>query len=39
VEPPPINEAILFNWGVLIGPHLPSHIPFKIIVQVFGRVV
>jgi hypothetical protein len=36
-KPPPSNEAILFYWGVLTGPHLPSHIPFKIIVQVFGR--
>jgi hypothetical protein len=36
VEPPPSNEAILFNWGVLTRPHLPSHIPFQIIVQVFG---
>jgi hypothetical protein len=36
-EPPPSNEAILFDWGVLIGPHLPSHIPFQIIVQVCGQ--
>jgi hypothetical protein len=34
---PPRIEAILFNWGVLIGPHLPSHIPFHITVQVGGR--
>jgi hypothetical protein len=37
VEPPPSNEAILFYWGALNGPRLPSHIPFKITVQVFGR--
>jgi hypothetical protein len=37
MEPPPSNEAILFNWGVLTGPHLPSHIPFHITVQVCGR--
>jgi hypothetical protein len=36
VKPPPSNEAILFNWGVLTGPHLPSHIPFDITVQVCG---
>jgi hypothetical protein len=30
VEPPPSNETILFNWGVLTGPRLPSHIPFQI---------
>jgi hypothetical protein len=24
VEPPPSNETILFNWGVLTGPRLPS---------------
>jgi hypothetical protein len=30
VEPPPSNEAILFYWGALIGPHLPSHIPSNI---------
>jgi hypothetical protein len=39
VEPPPSNEAILFYWGALTGPHLPSHIPFKITVQVCGRDV
>jgi hypothetical protein len=39
VEPPPSNEAILFNWGVLTGPCLPSHIPFKITIQVCGRDV
>jgi hypothetical protein len=27
-KPPPSNEAILFYWGVLARPHLPSHIPF-----------
>jgi hypothetical protein len=30
VEPPPSNEAIHFDWGVLTGPRLPSHIPFQI---------
>jgi hypothetical protein len=39
MEPPPSNETILFNWGVLTGPCLPSHIPFQIIVQVCGRDV
>jgi hypothetical protein len=24
VEPPPSNEAILFDWGALTGPRLPS---------------
>jgi hypothetical protein len=28
VEPPPSNATIHFDWGVLTGPHLPSHIPF-----------
>jgi hypothetical protein len=37
VEPPPSTEAILFDWGALTGPHLPSHIPFQIIVHVCGR--
>jgi hypothetical protein len=36
VEPPPSNEAILFDWGALTGPRLPSHIPFQITVQVHG---
>jgi hypothetical protein len=36
MEPPPNNEAILFNWGVLNGHHLLYHIPFKIIVQFCG---
>jgi hypothetical protein len=31
-KPPPSNEAILFDWGVLTRPHLPSHIPFQITV-------
>jgi hypothetical protein len=39
VEPPPSNEAIRFDWGVLTGPRLPSHIPFQITVQVCGRDV
>jgi hypothetical protein len=33
----PSNETILFDWGVLTGPHLPSHIPFKILVKVCGQ--
>jgi hypothetical protein len=36
VKTPPSNEAILFYWGVLTGPCLPSHIPFKITIQVCG---
>ena len=32
----PSNEAILFYWGVLIGPRIPSHIPFKITVKKIG---
>jgi hypothetical protein len=36
VEPRPSNEAICFDWGVLTGPHLPSHIPFHITMQVCG---
>jgi hypothetical protein len=39
VGPPPSNEAIHFDWGVLTGPCLPSHIPFQITVQVCGRYV
>jgi hypothetical protein len=35
--PPPSNEAILFYWGVLTRPCLPSHIHFKFTVQVCGR--
>ena len=36
METPPIYEAIHFDWGVLTGPPLPSHIPFQITVQVCG---
>jgi hypothetical protein len=39
MEPHPSNEAIRFDWGVLTGPRLPSHIPFQITVQVCGRDV
>jgi hypothetical protein len=39
MEPPPSTEAILFDWGALTRPHLPSHIPFQITVQVRGRDV
>jgi hypothetical protein len=39
VGPPPSNEAIHFDWGVLTGPHLPSYIPFQITVQVCGQHV
>jgi hypothetical protein len=38
-KPPPSNEAILFYWGMLTGPHLPSHIPFNITVHVCGQDV
>jgi hypothetical protein len=38
-KPPPSNEAILFNWDVLTRTRLPSHIPFKITIQVCGRDV
>jgi hypothetical protein len=37
MEPPPSNAVILFDWGALTGPHLPSNIPFNIIVQVCGQ--
>jgi hypothetical protein len=39
MEPPPSTEAILFDWGALTRPRLPSHIPFQITVQVHGRDV
>jgi hypothetical protein len=39
MEPPPSNEAIRFDWDVLIGPRLPSYVPFQITVQVCGRDV
>jgi hypothetical protein len=39
MEPPRSNETILFTWGVLNRPHLPSHIPFYITVQVCGQDV
>jgi hypothetical protein len=39
MESPPSTEAILFDWGALTGPRLPSHIPFQITVQVRGRDV
>jgi hypothetical protein len=39
MKPPPSNEAILFNSGVLNGSRLSSHIPFQIIVQICGRDV
>ena len=39
IRPPPSNEAIHFDWGVLTGPRLPSYLPFQITVQVCGRDV
>jgi hypothetical protein len=39
VGPPPCNEAIHFDWGVLTRPRLPSYLPFQITVQVCGRNV
>jgi hypothetical protein len=39
MEPPPSNEAIHFDWGVLTGPCLPSYIPFQVTVQVCGQDV
>jgi hypothetical protein len=39
VKPPPSTKSILFDWGALTGPRLPSHIPFQITIQVRGRDV
>jgi hypothetical protein len=39
MKPLPSNEGILFYLGVLTGPRLPSHIPFKITLQVCVRDV
>jgi hypothetical protein len=39
MKPPPSNETILFDWGALTRPLLPSHIPFQITVQVCGQDV
>jgi hypothetical protein len=39
MKPPPSNESILFNWGVLTGPRLPPHIPFQITIHICGRDV
>jgi hypothetical protein len=39
MKPPPSTEAILFDWGALTGPRLPSHIPLHITVQVLGEDV
>ena len=39
MEPPPSNEAIRFDWDVLTGPRLPSHVTFKITIQVFFQDV
>jgi hypothetical protein len=39
IEPPPINETILFIWGVLTGSCLPPHIPFMITIEDCGREV
>jgi hypothetical protein len=36
MKPPPSTEAILFDWGALTRPRLPSHIHFQITVQVRG---
>jgi hypothetical protein len=37
VEPSSSNEAVFFYWVALTGPCLPSHILFKITVQVCGQ--
>jgi hypothetical protein len=39
MKPPPSNQAILFDWGALTRPCLPSHIPFNITVQVCGWAI
>ena len=36
-EPPPSTEVFSFDWNRLIEPHLPSSIPFQIIVKLGGR--
>jgi hypothetical protein len=39
MKPHPSNEDILFDWGVITRPHLPSYIPFKITVNICGQDV
>ena len=36
-EPPPSTEVFSFDWNRLIEPHLPSSIPFQIILNFGGR--
>ena len=36
-EPPPSTEVFSFDWNILTEPHLPSSVPFQIIVKFGGR--
>ena len=38
-EPPPSTEVFSFDWNKLTEPHLPSSIPFQIIVKACGKNV
>ena len=37
--PPPSSLVTSFNWNRLVGFHLPSYVPFQIIVQVCNMIV
>jgi len=37
--PPPSSYVVSFNWGPLTAFHLPSYVPFQIIVQAYNMVV
>ena len=37
--PPPSSLVTYFDWNQLAGCHLPSYVPFQIIVQVYNMIV
>ncbi len=37
--PPPGSLVTSFDWNRLAGFHLPSYVPFQIIVQVYNMIV
>jgi hypothetical protein len=36
-EPPPSTEVISFDWNRLMDPHLPSYLPFQIIMRSYDK--
>lgn len=39
MDPPTSPKVVSFDWNSLVEPHLPSYVPFKIVVKVLSSII